>query len=295
MADFVISMQLPEGGFRTRTPQEDENSLPTVFNTGQDLFGLAATYKQTKKEKYRESGYKAANFLTSIQEKNGSWIKFTYGNTTHTYHTRVALGILMIYEITKDQKLKKSAIKSLNWASLNQLKNGWLKNCHMPSPNPADPYSHTYSYAIEGFLDSGILLNEDRWIKIAAKAAEPLLRVYLKNNFMPAIINKNWNKTERFTCLTGNAQISRVWLKLFSFTGNKDYMEGALRMNYYLKSTQDIQNEDKNIKGGIKGSQPIFGDLFKNKGYCRMAYLNWATKFFIDALLEEEDILTKND
>ena len=48
--------------------------------------------------------------------------------------------------------------------------------------------------------------------------------------------------------------------------------------------------KNKNIKGAIKGSFPIYGDIINNKGYCRMAYLNWATKFFIDALLAEERI-----
>jgi hypothetical protein len=34
-------------------------------------------------------------------------------------------------------------------------------------------------------------------------------------------------------------------------------------------------------RGGIKGSFPVFG------GYCPYQYLNWASKFFIDANMAE--------
>ena len=42
---------------------------------------------------------------------------------------------------------------------------------------------------------------------------------------------------------------------------------------------QDIEATDPNICGAIKGSQPIWG------GYAPFTYPNWATKFFVDAML----------
>src|SRR3989344_6126608 len=78
MADFLLSMQLPSGGFRNEVPEKDQNSQPIVFDTGQDVLGLVDIYKATKEKKYKESVIKAADFLCSIQEKDGSWVKFTY-------------------------------------------------------------------------------------------------------------------------------------------------------------------------------------------------------------------------
>ena len=38
------------------------------------------------------------------------------------------------------------------------------------------------------------------------------------------------------------------------------------------------------VRGGVKGSFPIYGD------YGAYQYLNWACKFLIDALLCEQDV-----
>jgi hypothetical protein len=52
-------------------------------------------------------------------------------------------------------------------------------------------------------------------------------------------------------------------------------------MNHYLCGTQDLKSSDPGIRGGIKGSQPIWGE------YGEYEYLNWAAKFFADALMHE--------
>ena len=49
-------------------------------------------------------------------------------------------------------------------------------------------------------------------------------------------------------------------------------------------SHQDINTTDPNIRGGIKGSQPIYGR------YSPFSYPNWAAKFFIDAVLQIQSI-----
>ena len=72
-----------------------------------------------------------------------------------------------------------------------------------------------------------------------------------------------------------------VWFRLFEITGDKKYFDAATRMNRYLSSTQDLTSRDPGIRGGIKGAQPIWG------AYGEYEYLNWAVKFFADALLLE--------
>jgi hypothetical protein len=50
----------------------------------------------------------------------------------------------------------------------------------------------------------------------------------------------------------------------------------------FLKSLQDCTTANRNVRGALKGSHPIWG------GYLFGTYPNWATKFFMDALLLEE-------
>lgn len=249
----------------------------------------------TGKEKYLNSSIKAANFLCSVQNKDGSWTKYAYGRIAHSYETRTAWSLLKVFRLTNNNKYLDYALKNLGWAQENMLKNGWFKKNFLLPPNPKIPFTHTISYTAEGFLFSGLILNEERFIKIAKKAIDPLLDFYLRENFLPGTFNSKWMTTDNYSCLTGNAQTSLVWQKLYSFYKDKKYFLAAKKMNHFLKSTQDLQTENLNIKGGIKGSYPIFGDLLPRHGYCRMAYINWGTKFFIDALLEEIKISKKND
>ncbi len=294
MADFLLEMQLPNGAYRAYTPAQKNSDKVVVFDIGQDLLGVVHIYEVTKQKKYLKSATEAANFLLSIQEKNGSWVQHTYGNTNHTYHTRVAWGILRVYQITKNEKFKDAAIKNLIWAQKNQLKNGWFKKNELPPPNISIPYTHTISYAIEGFLWSGLLLKNSSIVKTALKGAVPLLNFYLKHNFLPATFDSNWYSNDTYSCLTGNAQISLMWLELYKITMDKRFLLGASRMNSYLKTKQLIGTPLAAINGAISGSDPIYGDILRNQGYCRFAYLNWATKFFVDALLTEA-IIMKNE
>jgi hypothetical protein len=47
----------------------------------------------------------------------------------------------------------------------------------------------------------------------------------------------------------------------------------------YVMSAQDITTRNLDLRGAIKGSQPVWG------AYSRLTFPNWATKFFIEAML----------
>ena len=93
--------------------------------------------------------------------------------------------------------------------------------------------------------------------------------------------DSDWNDAAKWSCLTGDAQTAIVWLRLYEATKDPRYLRSAERMNRYLSSTQDLDADDPGIRGGIKGSQPIWGE------YGAYEYLNWAAKFFADALMLE--------
>lgn len=290
MGDFLIRMQNSDGSFHRQVPKVCNDPSPIIFDTGQDIIGLTDLYKRTKISKYLDSAIKAADFLCSNQEKDGSWVKYEYGGLARTYETRTTWALLKVFEITRNKKYKNYGVRNLNWSAKNQNTNGWFKSNDLPHPNPDDPLTHTISYAIEGFLWSGILLGERKYINIAKKTADEILKYFNKINFLPGTFEKNWKSEDHYTCLTGNAQIALVWLELYKITKKKQYLEVAKKLNTFLKKTQNLSTYDRNIRGGIKGSFPIYGDLVGFKGYCRMAYLNWSVKFFIDSLLAEEII-----
>ncbi len=294
MADFLLAEQHPSGGYRRHSRAVAQESEPIVFNTGQDLIGLSDVFSYTGEKKYLQSCSKAADFLLSIQEPDGSWLQFTYGNSKHAYHTRVAWGLLKVAECCEKagtqeraQRYKKAAINHLDWALLQQTSSGWFQKAELPPPHSSIPFTHTISYVIEGFLWSSILINNTKYCMAATRAALPIARIYLQTNFLPATLDSQWQSSDNYTCLTGNAQLSLVWLKLYELTRENDFLHAARKMNSFLSSIQKTQSKNTNITGAIPGSWPIWGDLSTNSGYCRFAYPNWAAKFFADAALAE--------
>ena len=65
------------------------------------------------------------------------------------------------------------------------------------------------------------------------------------------------------------------------------FADSAVRANRFNMEIQDNQSKDQNRRGALKGSHPI------NGGYMTYRYPNWASKFFIDALLKERKLQLK--
>ena len=93
-----------------------------------------------------------------------------------------------------------------------------------------------------------------------AKSAWVLLRKFETNKYLPGAYDPDFKNGQRFTCLTGNAQMSCVWLRLFEVTGDLRYLNAALKMNEMLKQLIPARGP-RGIAGGVSGSYPDLGRL----------------------------------
>ena len=280
MAEWELTKQLPSGAFPGGATGNKE--FPIVFNTGQVIFGMVRAYQEIKQQKFKSSAIKAANWLVSIQNKEGCWDKNTYLNRAHTYNTRTAWALLRVHKMTKKEIYKKSAIKNIEWALKQQFDNGWFKNNTFHKNQ--EPLLHTIAYSIRGILEAGIYLKNKGYINAAKKSADLLMEKQKKDGSLAGSFDQNWNCNVSWSCLTGNSQTAIIWLRLHSLTKNKKYLISAKKINQFVKSTQNIYSRNKGIKGGIKGAYPIYGR------YAPFCYINWAAKFFVDALMLEDDL-----
>lgn len=287
IAEWLLSIQYENGAFQGDTVEKSKSS--TIFNTSQIIFGLLKAYEKFNEVKYLNSAIKAGVFLCINQEKTGCWIKYCYQGKPHTYNVRTAWALLELYLLTKEPKFKEAAVLNLNWAKTQITKSYWFKNNDTVSIK--NPLLHFLSYTIRGFLESGLILNDESFKEIAFNTSIKLLDFYEKKNkngFLHARFNSKWESNVNYSCLTGDAQLSIIWLKLYQIHGDKRFLINAIRLNNFLKSGQLITKRFKEIDGGIKGSDPIWGD------YRSYYVINWAVKFFCDSLLLEDDILKNN-
>ena len=281
MANWECDIQLPDGAVRAGTI-DDNPPKPTIFNTGQVLFGWARAYEETKNQRYRESLVRAANWLCNVQDEDGGWRKFGSTQTktkVNTYNTRTAWGLIAAYKVTGNERYREAAKKNLDWALTQQLPNGWWENnCLLYNERP---FTHTIAYAMRGFLEAGDFLKEDKYVEAALKAARALLKKQKRNGSWAGQFNRKWRPQCRWSCLTGNSQLAINFIRLFEITEEKKFFESAQRANRFNMSVQDIDTDDPHIRGGIPGSWPIDGK------YHPYQYPNWAAKFFADALMAE--------
>jgi uncharacterized protein YyaL (SSP411 family) len=98
-------------------------------------------------------------------------------------------------------------------------------------------------------LEGGEILQDQQYIQAAAKVADALLVRQQKDGALHGVYDQDWQPSVSWTCLTGNAQMSIIWLMLYQARGNEAYLEAIKKTN---------------------------------------ACPNWVAKFFLDALMLEE-------
>lgn len=283
MADWEIEVQMSSGAVMGGVL--NGNPTPAVFNTGQVILGWVAAYEDSKNTKYLDAAKRAGDYLLKVQHPDGSWTKGNseFANATWTtYNSRVGWALVQLGRCSGHPQYGEGGEKNLRYSLGQQNTNGWFRNNCLTDPSA--PLLHTISYAIEGIWGGGELLQNARYLQGATLSGEKLLNAIRNDGSVPGRFDSEWRETVEWSCLTGSAQLAGIWLRLYAKHKDRRYLDGARRLLTCLKSSQNCVSENPGLRGGIKGSLPFDGD------YGRFEVLNWATKFFLDALLLDEQV-----
>lgn len=278
MGDWEIEIQLPSGAVRGGI---GINDYPIVFNCGQVILGWTSLYRHARDDRYLQAAMRAADWLVSIQDTDGKWVRHTYLDAPRSYHARVAWPLLEVHALSGDMRYRRAALRFLDWLLPQQHENGFFP--HMALEPGQKAITHTIAYTLRGLLECAGLLGDEG---TSARAAVQLAASHLLNahpqavdtGFIPAALDASWQGATHHTCLTGNAQLAIVFLALSNKTDQPISLAGHALIER-LKKHQSLSNPHPGIRGGIPSSFPIWGS------YVPYAILNWATKFFADALL----------
>ena len=206
----------------------------------------------------------------------------------------MAWAILEVYKHTNDEKYKiASKIYILQVLSLAK-KNTWFHEINFATEH--QPLTHSIAYTLRGLIECSFMLGEDikqDIVNKVTKAAENIMLAYELNKknsylmpyFLPASFNENWDSNDNYSCLTGNAQLAIIWLKVYSLNNDARLLNSALKIIDQLKMKQNLNSKNSGIRGGIPGSYPIWGK------YMRYSYTNWSTNFFADAIMLQDKLI----
>jgi hypothetical protein len=283
MLDWLVSIQLPDGGFQGDRMGRGDARRPVTFNTGQILIGLAAGARELHDERYRQAMRRAADWLVRTQDADGCWRRHPSAIVSpgdKTYETHVAWGLFEAARVEPGRGYAEAALANTTWALTRQRTNGWFADCCLS--DPTRPLTHTLGYALRGVVEAHRFTGDPALLRAALRTAEPLLAALGADGFLPGRLDESWTPAADWACLTGTAQIAACWLLLHPLGAGPGYLDGARLANRYVRRTMRMRGPGGR-QGGVKGSFPVDG------GYHAFEYPNWACKFTVDANLMERE------
>lgn len=278
MLDWFVRIQLESGGFQAGKIDADP-IVPTTFNTGQILLGLAAGVAAFSA--YEDEAIRAAQWLVDTQDADGAWRKWHSPFTEpgeKAYETHVSWGLFEADRVCPGYGFGAAGLKQVDWALTKLQPNGWIADCCLDQPEI--PLTHTLGYYLKGVVEAHRFSGEARYLETARRLADGLLSAQRPDGALPGRLRADWSPAVKWSCLTGNVQIADSWFYLAGITGEARYRSAAMAANCFVRRTLYTAGPDE-TRGGVKGSFPVDGD------YGRFQFLNWAAKFMIDANLTE--------
>lgn len=280
-AQWEVAVQLSSGAVRAGAIGEP--LAPAVFNTGQVLLGWLAAHAETGSPFFAAAARRAADFLARTLEADDLWHAHNSPNAdphATLYNARAAWALAEAGRRLEEPGATAAAVRNLRAVRELQHDSGWIPQCCLT--DPARPLLHTLAYAVRGLLEGGRVLEDERLIAGAELAAGRIAEAVGPDGRLPGRFAADWRPAATWSCLTGEAQMANIWLRLHAVTGQAKWLEPVPAVLRFLKSTQNRTSRNPGLRGGIKGSFPLGAE------YGRYQTLSWATKFFADALMRHE-------
>ena len=271
-AQWLLQKQKDNGAFC-----DSDSGAELVFDTGQVLTGLLAAFREWGDARFMDAAVRAGTWLADVQEEDGTWERYAYHQTRHTYYVKVAAALLELAALSGDNRYHEAAMKNIGWTLGCQAESGYFR--HMEFQNGEYPFLHTIAYVIEGLLDAYDSVKDRRLLDAAMRIITALgKRNREREMLLCSQYGEDWDPVNRERCVTGLAQWACVAMRAYDLSGDADLLTQVVKTMYYLKSKQYLHADD-DLYGGLPGSVPLWGS------YLAFCYPNWAVKFFLDALL----------
>jgi uncharacterized protein YyaL (SSP411 family) len=283
MADWETSIQLENGGIQGGRSDE-KPAVANTFVTGQVLFGWVAAYKRFGEQAYLDSACRAADYLVSCLDGNGQFVR---GHSqfcspgAKAYETRTAWALALAGQASGRDSYLAAARAMGRWALTCRQPNGWYRDNALEDADI--PLTHTIGYLLEGFLELGFLLDEPDFLNACVESLDHIAPLVEANGYLAGRWRADWTPAADWCCLTGSSQLATVMFKAERIASRPDLRSAAEKLLAFVGSTQILDGRNPALAGGIFGSYPIGG------AYGPYCVLNWATKFYADAVMDSQE------
>jgi len=278
--EFLRSVQLPSGAF-PGLEVADNRTNPSPFNSAQIIHGLHRWYVATGDRSVLDPIVRAAHWICDVQDDDGAWRRYFYQQLACAYSAHAACWLAEIADELHEPRFRASAERNLRWVlSQRDPETGWFDRSGFSERDhdARRAHTHTIGYTLDGVWRMSDRFDAAEGREAVRVAAERLLERFERSRTLAGVLNHRWQPQVEYVCLTGNAQMALIWMRLARSTSDLRFVNAAFKAIDEVKRAQAIAQGNGGIRGGIPGSWPIGGE------YVPFALPNWAAKFFIDAL-----------
>jgi len=278
--EFLLSVQLPSGAYPA-LEIADNRTEPSPFNSAQIVHGLYRWLQATGDRRVVDPIIRAAQWICEVQDDDGAWRRHFYRRLACTYSAHAACWLAEVAGDFGKPRFRACAERNLVWVLRQRdAETGWFDLCGFSSEDhrARRAHTHTIAYTLAGVLRMAECLQVSEGLEAVHVAAERLLERLERSRTLAGVLNHRWQPQSTYVCLTGNAQLALLWLRLAETTRDVRFANAAFKAIDEVKSAQSITSRSDGIRGGVAGSLPVGGN------YIPFAFPNWAAKFFIDAL-----------
>ena len=280
------------GGFRCLYPLHStqfdykHNQIYT-FDCGVILSGLVNLFRATGKAGYLASAVTVADWMIREAQKPNGGFYPVYNIDTGSfvesdkewslcsggYHTKVALGLINLYDATGHEKYKLAAVKACNFALTFQQPDGRF----VTFPGEGGTNTHPHAYAAEGLWVVGSILGRDDYLNASAKATRWLLDWQSPEGIIPRHFHDGQPLyNERVDILSQTLRLATIHLGEGRLTATME-MQGKLEKLAQVILRNQASSPDERINGGF-----YFGRLSDGS---TVPHINvWVTAFAIQGL-----------
>ena len=275
LADWLISLQLESGGIKGFDLARE--SGPVVFDTGMVLLGWNAMFRRTQDKRYLDAGCAAGDFLIGCLDDAGCFVRNTSHGMPHTYDCRVGWALIELGQLAGRKQYLDAGTRNLNWTLRQENLAGFFRgNAFTPGGNSL---THGIGYVLSALMESYLLTGNSEYLRAVRRSCDILVDLFRTRGRLVAELGEDWSEQSSHVCVTGYCQLAIVLLQLWDIDRKPELFHLAGDLIEHAKRTQWLGDGDAPYDGAIPGSYPIYGR------YARLQYPNWATKFFVDALL----------
>jgi hypothetical protein len=183
---FLRTVHEPTGGYRCLFPLSPtrfafKQDLIYTFDCGVILSGLVNLYRITERPAFLAASVTLGDWLIgSMQKESGGFYpvydlqqqsrpenEAEWSLCSGSYHTKVAIGLMNLYDVTRAEKYRRSAIAACDFALGFQQPDGRF----VSFPQEGGTNVHPHCYSAEGLWVVGSYLGRDDYLDASARAA----------------------------------------------------------------------------------------------------------------------------